>query len=92
MDEIDHKEHVEPWLYIVAALALTIVVSFLLDSIAGGVLLGFNIPLLNEPATISAIIYHATAIVIGGYVGILGLKELILERKFSVEVLMASAA
>jgi len=92
LDEADDGEHIEPWSYIVAVLALTIVVSFLLDSIAGGVLLEFGIPLLDEPTTISAIIYHAAALIVGGYVGILGLKELIVERKFSVEVLMALAA
>ncbi len=91
-DESDHREHVEPWLPIIAVLTLTIIVSSLLDRIAGGVLLKFDMPLLNEPTTMSALIYHAVAIIIGAYVGILGLKELILERKFSVEVLMALAA
>ena len=92
LDEADREKHAEPWPYLVAVLALAIGVCLLLDGIAGGVPLEINIPLLNEPATISAIIYHAAALVIGGYVGILGLRELIFERRFSVEVLMAMAA
>lgn len=90
--ETHDQEHREPWLYIVIVLGLTIVVSFLLDRFAGGVPLGLDVTLFNEPATISTILYHAVTIVIGGYVALLGLKELILERKFSVEVLMALAA
>ena len=91
-DEAAHEEHGAPWLYIAAVLGSALVASFLLDEVAGGVRLGFDIPLLNEPASISIIIHHATVIIIGGYVGILGLKELIFERKFSVEFLMAIAA
>lgn len=91
-DEAAHEEHGAPWLYIATVLGSALVASFLLDEIAGGIRLGFDIPLLNEPASISIIIHHTTALIIGGYVGILGLKELIFERKFSVEFLMALAA
>jgi Cd2+/Zn2+-exporting ATPase len=73
-------------------LALTILVAGLLDLFVSGVPLGFNIPLLNVPATVSRIIYYVTVIFVAGYVGYLGLRELLVERRFSVEFLMAVAA
>jgi len=86
------EKHEEPWLYLALVLAVTIAASFLLDKLLDGIPLGFDIPVLNEPATVSTILYHTAVIATGGYVGITGLKELIIERRFSVEFLMAVAA
>jgi Zn2+/Cd2+-exporting ATPase len=80
------------WLKIALALGLTIAIAGLLDLIFKGILLGFTIPVLNEPASVSSILYHTSVIVAGSYIGIKGLKELVLERRFSVEFLMAVAA
>ena len=80
--EHEEYEHRRMWIILALALGLTIAISGTLDLFAQGVPLGFTIPLLNEPATVSAIIYHASVIAIGIFVGILGLKELVIEEDF----------
>jgi Cd2+/Zn2+-exporting ATPase len=80
------------WLKIALALGLTIAIAGLLDLLFKGIPLGFAIPVLNEPASVSSILYHTSVIVAGSYIGIKGLRELVLERRFSVEFLMAVAA
>jgi len=80
------------WIQLAVALAFTIVLAGLLDLLFQGVPLGFIIPLLNEPASMSKIIYHASVVVAGAYIGFIGLKELIFEKRFSVEFLMSVAA
>jgi Cd2+/Zn2+-exporting ATPase len=75
-----------------ASLGLTMVIGGLLDLLAQGVPLGFTIPILNVSATLSAIIYYISVITAAVYIGIIGLKELIVEKRFSVEFLMAVAA
>ena len=74
-----------------ASLGLTIVIGGLLDLIVKGVPLGFVVPYLNVE-TLSGIIYIASLIPVALYIGIIGLKELIIEKRFSVEFLMAIAA
>jgi len=75
-----------------AALGLTIVVAGLLDLLVGGVSLGFTIPFLNVAATVSVIIYYVSVLSAAVYIGAIGLKELVVEKRFSVEFLMAVAA
>src|SRR3972149_961994 len=75
-----------------AALGLTIVVGGLLDLLAQGIPLGFTIPIINAGATLSFIIYNLVVISASVYISYVGLKELIIERRFSVEFLMAVAA
>ena len=72
-------------------LGVTILVCGLLDLFAKGLPLGFTIPFLNLPATISLILYYAAILTSAIYIGVVGLKELVLERRFSVEFLMAVA-
>ena len=86
------EEKEAPWIYIAVGLGITILLSTLLDWLTNGIPLGFNLPLLNEPATISRILYHASIILVASYVGYMGLKELVVERRLSVEFLMAVAA
>jgi len=74
------------------SLAVTIVVAGLLDLFAQGMPLGFVIPLLNENATVSLIAYRVVVTVIALFVGYIGIKDLVVERRFSVEFLMAVAA
>ena len=80
------------WLKIAVALGLTVAIAGFLGLFFQGVPLGFTIPVLNEPASVSTILYHTSVIVAGAYIGLKGLKELVLERRFSVEFLMAVAA
>ncbi len=74
------------------ALGLTILVAGMLDLFAGGVPLGFIIPVLNEVATVAVILYRVVVTAIAVYIGYIGLRELFVERRFSVEFLMAVAA
>ena len=73
-------------------LGVTILVAGLLDLLAKGVPLGFAIPVLNQSATISNIVYYIVVIAGAFYIGYIGLRELFVERRFSVEFLMAVAA
>lgn len=90
----EHEEHENrgTWILLASTLGLTIIIAGSLDLLFQGIPLGFTIPLLNEPASISRLIYHVSVIAAGIYVGILGLSELVVERRFSVEFLMSVAA
>jgi len=72
-------------------LGVTILVSGILDLFANGLLLGFTLPILNVPASVSMIFYYVAILTAAIYIGVVGLKELILEKRFSVEFLMAVA-
>lgn len=80
------------WVALAVVLGFSIGVAGLLDLSLGGLPLGFIIPLLNEQATVSTIIFYSVIISAGAYIGIMGLKELVGEKRFSVEFLMAVAA
>ncbi len=72
-------------------LGITIAVAGLLDLTLGGIPLNFTFPLINIPATVSMILYYAAVLTAAIYIGVVGLKELVIERRFSVEFLMAVA-
>lgn len=91
-EEFEEEKRKEIWIQLAVALGLSILIAGLLDLLFQGVPLGFTIPVLNEPASVSTILYHTSVIVAGAYIGLKGLKELVLERRFSVEFLMAVAA
>ncbi len=84
-------EERRPWLYLAVVLIITIVLSSLLEWLAAGLPLGVNLPLFGG-ATASRLLYQTVIIAIAVYVGYIGLKELIIERRFSVEFLMSVAA
>lgn len=86
----EERRHV--WLAVALALGLTIAVACLLDFAAQGIPLNFIIPFVNQPATLSKITYYVSVVAIGIYVGLIGFKELFVERRFSVEFLMSVAA
>jgi len=90
--EVAESRNKRLMILLAALLGLTIVIGGLLDLLAQGVPLGFTIPILNVSATLSAIIYYISVIAAAVYIGIIGLKELIVEKRFSVEFLMAVAA
>ncbi|MDR0471529.1 MAG: cation-translocating P-type ATPase [Nitrososphaerota archaeon] len=72
-------------------LGITVLVAGLLDLFLSGVPLGFTFPLINIEASVSMILYYVAIIVAAVYIGVVGLKELVIERRFSVEFLMAVA-
>jgi len=88
----EERENKRVMIFLAIALGLTTLVGGLLDLLAGGVPLGFTVPVINKAATVSIIIYYVSVITSAAYIGFLGLKELVVERKFSVEFLMAVAA
>ena len=73
-------------------LTLAVVIGGLLDFFFAGVPLGFIIPIINVKATLSAILYYVSVLFASTYIGVMGLRELFVERRFSVEFLMAAAA
>jgi Cd2+/Zn2+-exporting ATPase len=73
-------------------LGVTIVVGSVLSYFFDGVPLNFTIPIVNVPASITAILYYVVVTFIAAYIGVIGLRELFVEKKFSVEFLMAVAA
>jgi Zn2+/Cd2+-exporting ATPase len=89
---IEGQEDKRVMIAFAVALGITILVAGLLDLVAKGVSLGFVIPVLNENATVSNIVYRVVVIAIAFYIGYVGIKELALEKRFSVEFLMAVAA
>ncbi|MGD6807009.1 MAG: heavy metal translocating P-type ATPase [Candidatus Bathyarchaeia archaeon] len=72
-------------------LVITIIVVYLLDVLAAGIPLNFTVPILNVSASVSMILYYIAILTAAIYIGAAGLKELVIERRFSVEFLMAVA-
>ena len=64
----------------------------MLHYIFAGVPLNFIIPIINVKATLSAVLYYVVVIFASVYIGVVGFKELFVEKRFSVEFLMAVAA
>ncbi|MDR1992799.1 MAG: cation-translocating P-type ATPase [Nitrososphaerota archaeon] len=89
--EEEEKENKKLLITFAIWLGITILIAGLLDLLGNGIPLGFTIPLINIQATISMILYYTAIIVVATYIGVVGLKELIIERHFSVEFLMAVA-
>ena len=73
-------------------LGLTVLIGGLLDFLFAGVPLGFNIPIINVQATLTTILYDVIVLFASAYIGIVGIRELVIEKRFSVEFLMAIAA
>jgi Cd2+/Zn2+-exporting ATPase len=90
-EEFDHEEN-KPWIFLATALGVIIILSTLLDLTFNGGFLRFYLPFLNEPARVSRLLYYVSIVTVSMYIGYFGLKELIVERRFSVEFLMATAA
>jgi Cd2+/Zn2+-exporting ATPase len=76
---------------LIASLGLAMIFGGLLDLLAGGVSLGFVVPFLNIDK-VSGVVYCAFVLGAAVYIGFVGLRELVIERRFSVEFLMAVAA
>src|SRR4030067_448009 len=90
--ETEEHQNKKTLILLAVSLGLTMVVGGLLDLFVKGVPLGLIIPVLNENATVSTIIYHISVVAAAVYIGFTGLMELVVEKRFSVEFLMAVAA
>src|SRR3989304_2888689 len=89
--EFEEEEH-RSWLYLAATLGVTIILSTFLEWFAAGLPLLYSLPLTNEQVTVSKLLYQAVVTAMAVYVGFVGLRELLIERRFSVEFLMSVAA
>jgi len=74
-----------------AVLGFTIITAGLLALFSNGVPFGFTIPFVNVD-NLSDLVYIIIVVVAAAYIGFIGLKELIVEKRFSVEFLMSVAA
>ena len=73
-------------------LGVTITIGGLLDLLYSGVPLNSTIPFVNVKATFSIILYYVVVFFASIYIGVVGIRELIVKKRFSVEFLMAVAA
>lgn len=89
--ESEKHEH-KPWIYLAATIGVTIISSTILSWFAAGLPLGFNLPVFSGPVVFSTFLYQVVVVSIAVYVGYIGLRELLVERRFSVEFLMSVAA
>ncbi len=88
----EEHENKRIMVFLAAALGITILISGMFDLFAKGIPLGFTLPFLGVNATVSAIVYYVVVVAAAVYIGFIGIKELVVERRFSVEFLMAVAA
>jgi len=92
IEEFERREHRTLWIRLALVLGLIVIFAPILDLLVQGIPLGFEIPLINKPATVSNIVYYAAVLGATTIIGFMGFKELLLERRFSIEFLMAAAA
>ncbi len=88
----EEHENKRIMIFLAAAIGITILVSSVFDLFAKGIPLGFTLPILDVNGTVSNIIYYVVVVAAAIYIGFIGIKELVVERRFSVEFLMAVAA
>lgn len=91
-EEYQNKSHNRIWLTLILVLISVTGIAIMLDTFLDGVSLGFELPLLNKPASISQILYYSLILSISGFIGFNGIKDLFIKRRFSIEFLMAAAA
>ena len=88
----EEHENKNVFIFFAILLGVTVLIGSLLNFFFAGVPLHFTIPIINVRATVSTILYYAAVLFASTYIGIMGIRELIVEKRFSVEFLMAAAA
>ena len=91
LKETDVRENKKVLVLLIFALGLTMIVGGSLYLFFNGVPFGFAVPFVNLSSfadSLFVVVVVAAAI----YIGVTGLRELIVEKRFSVEFLMAVAA
>jgi Cd2+/Zn2+-exporting ATPase len=91
-EEYKNIDHNHFWLTLILIITLTTVITITLDVLFQGVPLGFKLPLLNKPATVSQILIHTLILSVSAFIGFNGIKNLLINKRFSIEFLMAAAA
>jgi Cd2+/Zn2+-exporting ATPase len=90
--QTEEHENKNVFIFFAVLLGVTVLVGSLLNFFFAGIPLHFTIPIINVRATVSTILYYAAVLFAAVYIGIMGIRELIVEKRFSVEFLMAAAA
>ena len=90
LKEMEEHESKRVLILLIVALGLTMVVGGMLYFLFGGLSLGFVVPFVNL-SSFADVLFFVVVIAAAAYIGAIGLKELIVERRFSVEFLMAVA-
>ena len=90
LSESEEPESKTVFVLLAVALGLTMAVGGVLYFFFGGLPLGFTVPLLNL-GTFTDGLFFVVVVAAAVYIGFLGIKELVIERRFSVEFLMAVA-
>jgi len=91
-EEAEEHENKNVFIFFAVLLGLTVLIGALLDFLFAGIPLHFTIPITSVRATVNTILYYAAVLFAALYIGIMGIRELIVEKRFSVEFLMAAAA
>ena len=90
LSESEEPESKTVFVLLAVALGLTMAVGGVLYFFFGGLPLGLTVPLLNL-GTFTDGLFFVVVVAAAFYIGFLGIKELVIERRFSVEFLMAVA-
>src|SRR3990172_2792457 len=88
--EMEAHENKKVLVLLAVALGLAMVVGGFLYLFFGGLPFGFILPLVNLASLADGLLF-VVVIATGVYIGVVGLRELVVERQFSVEFLMAVA-
>jgi len=88
--ELEEHENRQVLVLLAASLGLTMVIGAVLYGFFAGLPFGFTVPYLNL-ASFSDGLFFVVVLIAAVYIGIIGLKELVVERRFSVEFLMSVA-
>jgi Cd2+/Zn2+-exporting ATPase len=88
----EEHENKNVFIFFAILLGVTVLLGSLLNFFFAGIPLHFTIAIINVRATVSTILYYTAVLFAAVYIGIMGIRELIVEKRFSVEFLMAAAA
>jgi Cd2+/Zn2+-exporting ATPase len=88
---VEGKDNRRILILLAASLGLTMVIGAVLYEFFEGLPFGFTVPYVNL-ASLADGLFVVVVIAAAVYIGVIGLRELVVERRFSVEFLMAVAA
>ena len=87
---LEEHENRRVLILLAASLGLTMVIGAVLYGFFAGLPFGFTVPYLNL-ASFADGLFFVVVLIAAFYIGVIGLKELVVERRFSVEFLMSVA-
>ncbi|HEX9261331.1 MAG TPA: cation-translocating P-type ATPase [Candidatus Bathyarchaeia archaeon] len=90
LKKMEEHESKRILILLIVALGLTMVVGGILYLLFSGVPLGFVVPFVNL-SSLADVLFFIVVMSAAAYIGAIGLKDLIIESRFSVEFLMAVA-